>query len=115
MSGSTGLNGAVFTQARTVPADHPAFAGHFPGQPILPGVALLAEVLAVWRAAGPALPVPPPTLRLAMAKFLAPVGPGAQLQIQLTADARQLRFVVSLAGEAAGQTAVQGAFALDTP
>ena len=29
----------------TIAADHPAFAGHFPGRPLLPGVALLAEVL----------------------------------------------------------------------
>ena len=33
------------TACIAIPADHPAFDGHFPGQPLLPGVVLLAEVM----------------------------------------------------------------------
>ena len=81
----------------TVDPAHPAFAGHFPGQPLLPGALLLAEVLEAVRRV-PALAArlgPHPTL--AAAKFLAPVRPGDALSIHLVPEAgtaRGVRFEV---------------------
>jgi 3-hydroxymyristoyl/3-hydroxydecanoyl-(acyl carrier protein) dehydratase len=81
-----------------IAVDHPAFAGHFPGRPVLPGAVLLAEVLAAIQAA-PALagalgaaPV------LTAAKFLLPVAPGSDLVIELRLQARRLGFVVLCQG-----------------
>lgn len=61
-----------------VAPDHPAFAGHFPGAPILPGVVLLDAVL-LWAetvtgsVAG----------QIGNAKFLSPVRPGEVLNMSL--------------------------------
>jgi 3-hydroxymyristoyl/3-hydroxydecanoyl-(acyl carrier protein) dehydratase len=57
-------------------ARHPAFDGHFPGHPILPGVVLLGEVMAVLEALHGR---PAEQWVLANAKFLAPAGPGEAL------------------------------------
>ncbi|SCK54152.1 Acyl-coenzyme A synthetase/AMP-(fatty) acid ligase [Variovorax sp. HW608] len=82
---------------REVPEDHPAFAGHFPGQPLLPGALLVAEVLEAVRGV-PALSARlGPTPTLAAAKFLSPVRPGSTLAIDLvpeTGASRGLRFEV---------------------
>ena len=78
----------------TIATDHPAFEGHFPGQPILPGVVLLAEVLAGIERC---LDRPLDDVRIKVAKFHAPVGPGAQLEVELT-DAGSIAFTVSSAG-----------------
>ena len=72
--------------------DHPAFAGHFPGQPLLPGVSLLAEVLeAVLDRPALAARIGL-TPRLSAAKFLAPVRPGAQLVLMLNEGPRSVSF-----------------------
>lgn len=82
------------TLRRDIAADHPAFAGHFPGRPLLPGALLLAEVLEA------VLAVPALAARLGLrptlnaAKFLAPVAPGSSLAITVTDEARGLRFEV---------------------
>ncbi len=63
----------------TVPPDHPAFAGHFPGTPILPGVLLLDAVLhAIAAATGIALD----TCEIGSVKFLSPASPGDELAIR---------------------------------
>ncbi len=63
----------------TVPPDHPVFAGHFPGTPILPGVMLLDTALhAIAAATGIALD----TCEIGSVKFLGRAGPGEELVIQ---------------------------------
>lgn len=61
-----------------VAPDHPAYAGHFPGRPILPGVVLLAEALAaIALATGHAAS----RWSIAGAKFPSPVTPGTALTL----------------------------------
>jgi len=61
----------------TVPLDHPAFAGHFPGRPILPGVVLLDRVVHLLAAASGRATA---GAVITNAKFLSPVGPGETLR-----------------------------------
>ena len=59
--------------ALPIAPDHPAFAGHFPGTPIVPGVVLLDEAL---HAIGSALGMDLSPCDISSAKFLSPVSPG---------------------------------------
>ncbi|MEO8417471.1 MAG: 3-hydroxyacyl-ACP dehydratase FabZ family protein [Methylophilaceae bacterium] len=62
-----------------IPVDHPAFAGHFPGTPIVPGVVLLdAAIQAIVSATGEPLN----TWQISAVKFLSPLKPGEAVIIE---------------------------------
>lgn len=74
----------------TVPHDHPALAGHFPGNPVVPGVVVLDHVVAAIEARQGALP----PLRLPQVKFQAPLLPGETADIALEGGEGRWKFVV---------------------
>lgn len=68
----------------SVAADHPAYAGHFPGQPILPGVVLLDEAL---QALALRQGLDTAVGQIKSAKFPSPVKPGEVLRLNYAATA----------------------------
>ena len=79
-----------------MPVDHPAFAGHFPDHPIVPGVVLLDRVMqlaveSTGAAAG--------GWQVTQAKFLSPCGPGDELRFLLRDGARGALAFSVLCGE----------------
>ena len=73
------MSAASHLYSFVVSADHPAFPGHFPGQPLVPAVVMLEQVavaLRAWR--GERLG------RVAEAKFVAPLGPDQRAGLCLT-------------------------------
>ena len=63
-----------------IDAAHPALAGHFPGNPVVPGVVLLERVLDF---AQRRFGLHADTMRLPQAKFLQPLLPGQTAEIVL--------------------------------
>lgn len=63
----------------TIPADHPCLPGHFPGQPIVPGVVVLDHVLTAIETQHGTLGA----LRMPQVKFLQPLLPEQRAWIEL--------------------------------
>jgi 3-hydroxymyristoyl/3-hydroxydecanoyl-(acyl carrier protein) dehydratase len=61
-----------------ISADHAAFAGHFPGNPLVPGVVLLDETL---HAVASTRGLAPGRCTVLAAKFLSAAHPGERLQL----------------------------------
>ncbi|MBC7701083.1 AMP-binding protein [Aquabacterium sp.] len=82
--------------------DHPAFAGHFPGHPIVPGVVLLDEAL---QALAGAEGLAPSALQVGVAKFLVPVRPGEALALNFRSTAPGRYAIEVRVGEGAARVA----------
>lgn len=96
---------ATHHSSLTIAATHPALPGHFPGQPLVPGVVLLDQVLAQ---AEQWLGRPLSVATLTQAKFITPLRPDQDARLQLELHEQRLRFDIS---GAAGCIA-QGSFRL---
>jgi 3-hydroxyacyl-[acyl-carrier-protein] dehydratase len=87
-----------------VSPEHPCLPGHFPGQPLVPGVLLLeyvADALRSWRGQRLA--------RIVEAKFMAPLYPGETAQLELGENAGRLRFEILRGSQVLARGVVEGA------
>jgi acyl-coenzyme A synthetase/AMP-(fatty) acid ligase/3-hydroxymyristoyl/3-hydroxydecanoyl-(acyl carrier protein) dehydratase len=106
------IEGKPEDESRTdlrIAKDHPAFAGHFPGFPILPGAVLLDEALhEIGRSRG----IDVSEWQVASAKFLRTVPPGADLTLHHAASNDEtIRFVIHADGGAVASGVLSAAVA----
>ena len=74
-----------------VAATHPCLAGHFPGNPVVPGVLILDAIVGAlegWTGS------PVRLLGIPQVKFLQPLLPGQAATIELARDGSRVRFRV---------------------
>lgn len=91
-----------------IPADHPAFPGHFSGAPIVPGVLLLGHVAATLEQARGPLRV----TAIRDAKFLAPLGPDEPCTVEFAdLPSGEVRFEC----RSGARVLARGTLAIDAP
>lgn len=87
-----------------IAVDHPSLPGHFPGDPLVPGVILLEQValaLRAWRGERLA--------RVVEAKFVAPLRPDEQAELHLVDTQGRIRFEIRRDGALLARGVIVGA------
>jgi len=98
------LGGDATSVSYRVPANHPAFQGHFPGNPVLPGVVQIRLfLLSAKRLTGKEWELG----EVKRAKFLRPVLPGQTVTVKMTAKAGDIFEFALLAPEGQMHTQTQ--------
>lgn len=95
---------ASYRTVLLIAPEHPCLPGHFPGQPLVPGVLLLehvAQALRDWRQQRLA--------RIREVKFLAPLYPGTSAELALLERGGQLRFEVRQQDQVLARGVIEGA------
>lgn len=80
----------------SVPLRHSALEGHFPGNPVVPGVVIIDQVIT---AAEAWLGVPLTVHGLPQVKFLRALSPGESAHLEIRAVGVRLEFLISRRGE----------------
>ncbi len=85
--------------------DHPSLAGHFPGRPVVPGVVVLDQTIALILCDRPNRSV----IALREVKFLSPVLPGDVVTIEIVATPDRVTF----SGKVGNRPVIRGEAQLD--
>lgn len=89
-----------------IPDDHPSLPGHFPGQPVVPGVVLLDAAFALILAQRPGRGV----AGVPSVKFTQPVRPGQDVLVSCDAGGDRVAFACTVEG----RPVLHGSVALDS-
>ena len=98
------MSETTFCVSISVAPGHPCLPGHFPGEPIVPGVLLLdhvAQALRGWRGQRLA--------RVIEAKFLRPLRPAETAQLQLEEAGGRIRFEIRRQDDLVARGVIEGA------
>jgi len=89
-----------------VPADHPSLSGHFPGQPIAPGVLLLDMIAAEIRRAHSGARL----MSIPVAKFHRAVKPGEAVDVTVDIETEAAKLRARFMAETQGLAVAEGSF-----